>query len=79
MEQIAAKYGLDLDGTWNKELLQHRGRHVTEYHQLVLNGMARAAREAGTDKDLFLQLFEKYVKDPVRQDPDILYKRGWGR
>jgi len=79
MKEIADEYGLNLDDAWNKELLAHRGRHVTEYHQLVLSAMQRAAREAGTDTGKFLDLFEKYVKAPVRANPDILYRRGWGR
>lgn len=22
-------------------------------------------------------LFDKYVKEPIRQNPDLLYKKGW--
>jgi hypothetical protein len=41
--------------------------------------MKRAAREAGNDVNKFLKLFEKYVKAPVRQNPDLLRKDGWTR
>jgi RHS repeat-associated protein len=75
MKTIADRYGLDLDGAWNKELLQHLGRHTTKYHQFVLEMMQRAAREAGNDTHRFLELFEKYVKEPVRNNPDIMYRR----
>lgn len=77
MERIAQKYGLDLDEAWNKEMLPHLGRHANVYHDFALEGMRRAAREAGNDKALFKQLFEKYVKEPIRENPDLLYKRGW--
>jgi hypothetical protein len=39
--------------------------------------MQRAAREAGRNKAKFLELFEKYVKEPIRQNPDLLRKIGW--
>ena len=34
-KQIASKYGLSLNGDWNKELLPHLGRHPNEYHEFV--------------------------------------------
>jgi hypothetical protein len=77
MQDIADQYGLSLDQEWNKELLPHLGRHPNEYHKFVLDGMKRAAREAGKNKDKFLKLFDKYVKDPVRKNPDLLRKCGW--
>lgn len=77
MEKIAAKYGLDLDGEWNKELLPHQGRHPDAYHDFVLRNMEQAAKEAGDDVDEFLRLYEEYVKKPVRENPDLLRKAGW--
>ncbi len=32
-EEIANKYGLDLDDAWNKEYMPHQGRHPNEYHE----------------------------------------------
>jgi hypothetical protein len=77
MKKIADRYKLDLDGDWNKEALPHQGRHAPEYHNFVLRGMQRASREAGNSTTKFLELFEKYVKEPVRQNPDLMYKRGY--
>lgn len=77
MADIAKRYNLDLDGDWNKEILPHRGRHPNRYHDFVLRGMRRAAREAGGDQEKFLELFEKYIKGPVRLNPDLLRKHGW--
>jgi hypothetical protein len=77
MKAIADHYGLDLDEVWNKELLPHLGRHPNEYHEFILRGMQQAAREAGDDKAKFLELFEMYVKEPVRRNPDLLRKSGW--
>lgn len=39
--------------------------------------MKQARREAGNDKQKFLQLYDKYVKQPVRDNPDIMYNKGW--
>ena len=76
-KQIASKFGLSLNGDWNKELLPHLGRHPNEYHDFVLKGMIRAQRQAGACKDKFLSLFEKYVKQPIRNNPEKLKKSGW--
>jgi hypothetical protein len=39
--------------------------------------MNRAASEAGQDTSKFLELFENYVKTPIRNNPDLLSKEGW--
>ena len=39
--------------------------------------MERAAREAGDDAAKFKRLFDKYVKQPVRDNPDLLRRKGW--
>ena len=77
LKKIAEQHGLDLDDVWNKELMPHQGRHPNAYHDFVTRGMERAAREAGKDKGKFLELFDKYIKEPVRQNPDLLRKSGW--
>jgi hypothetical protein len=77
MEAIAEKYGLDLNGGWNKAAMPHLGRHPNEYHEFVLQGMQKAATEAGGDQAKFLQLFDRYVKQPVLQNPNLLRKSGW--
>jgi len=74
LQKLADKYGLDLDGSWNKGLLPHKGRHAEAYHRFVLQQMIRADKEAAGNTSKFLQLFEQYVKDVVRQNPDMLYK-----
>ena len=77
MEAIAKQYGLMLDEAWNKEVLPHLGRHPNVYHDFVLVNMQRAADEAGARKDAFLNLFNQYVKEPVRQNPGMLRKDWW--
>jgi hypothetical protein len=77
MEAIAKKYGLSLNGSWNKQSLPHLGRHPNEYHAFVYNMMRKASSEAGSNKDKFLQLFNKYVKQPVSNNPEMLRKSGW--
>ncbi len=77
IQRIADRYGLNLDAEWNKDLLPHQGRHPNLYHEFVERGMERAARESGLDGEKFKSLFEMYVKDPVRQNPELLRKKGW--
>lgn len=77
MQQIVKKYGLELDGAWNKELLPHRGRHPEAYHRFVYDQMKRADSKAHGSAARFVALFERYVKDPVRANPDLLRRIGW--
>jgi RHS repeat-associated protein len=77
MARVAKRYGLSLDDAWNKEYLPHQGRHPGAYHRWVLREMQRAAQEAGDDACEFLRLFDKYVKEPVRKNPDLLRRAGW--
>jgi hypothetical protein len=39
--------------------------------------MSQAATEAGNDKALFLELYEKYVKKPTREAPEMLRRFWW--
>ena len=80
MSEIADKFGLKLDGKggeWNMESLPHQGRHPDKYHEFVLNQMKKADLESGGSKEKFLELFNEYVKDPIRNNPDLLRKSGW--
>ena len=80
MSEIADKYGLKLDGKgaeWNMEALPHQGRHPDKYHRFVMEGMQKADLESGGSKEKFLELFDEYVKEPVRTNPDMLRKSGW--
>jgi hypothetical protein len=78
IKEITDKYGLDLDGAWNKELLPwNNGRHPKEYHDWVLDQMQRADIEAAGNVEKFLELIEKYVKKPVRENPEMLRKFYW--
>ena len=61
MEEIAKKYGLDLNGKWNKDLLPHQGRHPNEYHEYVLNSMKQFDEVAQGNVDIFLLLYD-YIK-----------------
>jgi len=77
MGEIAKRYGLDLNGSWNKAAMPHLGRHPKAYHEFVLRGMQDAATGAGGNQAKFLQLFDQYVKQPVLQNPSLLRKSGW--
>jgi hypothetical protein len=66
-EEIVERFGLKLEHVFNKEMLPHLGRHQIEYHEFVLDGVARAELEAVQDAAKFQKLFKKYVKDPRRR------------
>ena len=76
LEEIANRYGLDLDDAWNKDLLPHQGRHPNAYHEYVLNSMKQFDNIAQGDRDIFLKLFEK-LKNNIKSNPDMLYKDYW--
>ena len=77
MGKITEEYGLSLDGDWNKELLPHIGRHPNIYHDFVLYNMQEISKIANGNQNLFLYLFELSVKQPIRNNPDMLYKKYW--
>ena len=77
MKEIAAEYGLDLDGDWNVAVMDHLGRHPNEYHEFVLNAMKQISTEAAGDQQRFIELFNAYVKDVIINNPDLLRKAGW--
>jgi len=77
MEEIAGRFGLNLDDAWNKQLLPHLGRHPNAYHNFVLQGMIQAAAEANGDPAAFLRLFDIYVRQPIMNNTDLLRRAGW--
>jgi hypothetical protein len=76
IEKITKKYGLDLDGSWNKAAMQHQGRHPNAYHDYMLNEIKRIDSIAKGDTNIFLKLFES-VKNEVLKNPDMLTKSFW--
>ena len=75
-KEITDKYDLDLDGSWNKELLPHQGRHPYEYHDYMLKNVKSIDKLANGDKKIFLELFEN-VKQEIRNNTEMLYKNFW--
>lgn len=76
-ENMAKKYGLDLNEMWNKVSIPHGGPHVTDYHLFIHDMVTIIDQEAKGDKALFLELFNKYIKEPILKDPGKLYSGGW--
>jgi hypothetical protein len=76
IEKITKKYGLDLDETWNKQLMPHQGRHPNAYHEYVLENLKQFDEIAKGDKDKFLKLFDK-LKQEIINNPEMLYKDYW--
>ena len=75
-KNITQKYGLDLDGDWNKELMPHQGRHPYAYHDYVLDNMQKFNKIAKGDKTKFLKLYDQ-MKQKIISNPDMLYKYYW--
>ena len=72
-ESITKKYGLDLDGDWNKQSMPHQGRHPYAYHDYVLDNMQKFDRIANGDKTKFLKLYDQ-MKQKIINNPEMLYK-----
>jgi len=77
LSKIAEKYGLNLDEAWNKDLLAHQGRHPNAYHDFVLDTMQTIDQAAAGSQSKFLELFNTYIKEPIRQAPEMLRKEWW--
>lgn len=77
-ENIAKKYGLDLDGDWNKELMPHQGSHPYAYHEYVLDNMQKFDKIAKGDKTKFLMLYDQ-MKQKIISNPNMLYKDYWNK
>ncbi len=75
-EKICNKYKLDLDDTWNKELMPHQGRHPYEYHDYMLEQMKKIDTAANGNRDEFLKLYEQ-LKKKVIDKPEMLTKAYW--
>ncbi len=76
-KKITDKYGLDLDGAWNKESLPHQGRHPNDYHEFILDQLNDIDAIANGNQDVFLDLYEKRIKNIIKNNPDLLYSNGW--
>ena len=76
-EKIADKYELNLDGDWNKAKLPHSGRHPNEYHQWVLDHMRSIDIMTNMNQQEFIKQFNVRVIQPIRNNPDMLYKKYW--
>lgn len=58
-EEIADKYGLNLDDDWNKELLPHIGRHLNLYHDFILERIMEIDQVANGNVSIFLRLYKE--------------------
>ncbi|MCB9823355.1 AHH domain-containing protein [Candidatus Nomurabacteria bacterium] len=79
-DQIAKKYGLSLNGKWNKMRVSskyHYSKHPTQYHDFVLDAMKAADVAADGDPAKFIKAFQSTVKGAIEANPNILNKTGW--
>ena len=77
MEKITNKYGLKLDESWNKEMLPHLGRHPNAYHKWVLKQMKQIDAMPNMNQQNFIKQFNIKVIQPVKNNPEMLYKSFW--
>jgi RHS repeat-associated protein len=54
---IATKYGLNLNGSWNIVNIPHRGRHPNSYHNWVFGQLTKIDNAANGNTDDFLKMF----------------------
>ena len=52
------------------------GSHTKKYREWILDKLELIDKEARGNKQKFLDLMEKEIKQPVRNDPSIMYKEG---
>lgn len=76
-KDITDKYGLNLDGDWNVELLPHQGRHPNDYHIWAFEQLENIDKLSNGNKQLFLNYFDIYIKQPIRDNPSMLYGNYW--
>ncbi len=74
--KIVSKYGLDLNGDWNKQSMKHRGKHPYIYHDYILYRMRKCDMTANGDVDIFKNEFE-IVKKKIMDNPLMLRKAFW--
>lgn len=78
-ENITKKYGLDLNGDWNKIMVAdkyHYSKHPDAYHELSLRSMREADAIAKGNRAVFLMTYHSKMIAPLMQNPNILNKFG---
>jgi RHS repeat-associated protein len=77
IEDVVKKYNLDLEGAWNKIDIPHQGSHPREYHQWISDRLEMIDSKAEGSADKFMELFSKYIREPLRERPEMLIKDWW--
>lgn len=79
-QEIADRYGLSITDSareWNVHEIPHRGPHHPDYHRWVWRNMERADEIADGDTQVFLDLFDRWIVQVVRDDPTIVRWAYW--
>lgn len=75
-KEITDKYGLDLDGDWNKiDLVHHRGAHTSNYREWILETLLEIEQIAGSSKEVFLKEFNARIRDALYKYPRLPYAK----
>lgn len=69
--------GHTLNESWNKEVMPHRGRHPGALWVWLKKRLEQVADEADQDWSRFIDLFDRYIKGPVLENPLMLRKVWW--
>lgn len=77
MQSTAARYGLPIDGSWNRISIPHAGPHPTAYHLWLEQLVRTLDAEALGDVDVFLDLWKEYVVAVIESDPSIVFPEYW--
>lgn len=74
---IEEEFGHSLDEPWNIESMPHRGRHPSMVWEWVGKRLRIIVDEADGDWVRFTDLFDRYIKEPILNDPLFLRKVWW--
>ena len=75
---ITDKYGLDLEGDWNKINISteyHKGRHTNVYHEKILNSLRDIDKLSNGNRSKFIYYFNLRVKQGIINDPKIIQRK----
>ena len=75
-DKITKNYKLDLNGSWNKVKIPHKGRHATEYHKWAYEQLQRIDATAKGNARVFNDMFGKLSRF-VNDNPGMLRKSWW--
>jgi hypothetical protein len=73
---IFDKYDLNINGSWNKIDIYHKGSHAPQYHEWVFEELKDIDATAQGDTAEFLRLYKIQIKQVVEANP-LMVRTEW--